>query len=376
MDMLKATHKSRLYFSISLFKCQILMKGYGKMGLTRRKDGRWCKTKTINGERIFFYSTEPTERKAIKDIENQMIEYNGKIQRGKLFKDVATEWEREHYEKIAHQTMHRYVSLTAKIKDSFGSKYIKQITVDDINKFLSELVYLKYSTKTIKDEVSVLKMIFKYADSKCYISSNVTQFISPPKGEPKKERTALADDEIKIIDNNIDKEFGLLAYFILYSGLRKGEALALTYGDIDMENNIIHVTKSVEHINNTPHIKTTKTKAGIRSVPLLDKLKSVLPKGESDEIIFNQNGEYMTASYFHKHWKKYKEQTGLDVTAHQLRHTFTTLLFEWDIDEKDSQEILGHSDISTTRNIYTHIRKNRMTDTLNKINQKLSESCQ
>ena len=169
-----------------------------------------------------FYSTEPTERKAIKDIENQMIEYNDKIQRGKLFKEVADEWEHEHYEKIAHQTMHRYVSLTAKIKDSFGIKYIKQITVDDINKFLSELVYLKYSSKTIKDEVSVLKMIFKYADSKCYISSNVTQFISPPKGEPKKERTALTDDEIKIINNSIDKEFGLLAYFILYSGLRKG----------------------------------------------------------------------------------------------------------------------------------------------------------
>ena len=61
------------------------------MLLTKRKDGRWCKAKTINGDRVYFYSTEPTEKKAIKDIENQMVKYAGKIQKGKLFKDVADE---------------------------------------------------------------------------------------------------------------------------------------------------------------------------------------------------------------------------------------------------------------------------------------------
>lgn len=345
------------------------------MGLTRRKDGRFCKTKTINGERIFFYSSEQTESKAIKDIERQMVAYKGKTEKGKRFKDVADEWERKHYDKLQHQTVHRYQSLTSKIRDYLGDKYIKQITSDDINQFMDELVRLKFSTKTIKDEMSVIKMIFKYAVSKKYVLSNVTQFLSPPKGEPKKDREPLTDDQIKIIDESIDKEFGLLAFFLLYSGLRKGEALALKYADIDRENNVIHVTKSIEHVNNTPNVKTTKTSAGTRCVPLLDKLKSALPDGSADEIIFSQNGEYMTASYFHKHWKKYKEEINMDVTAHQLRHTFTTLLFEWDINEKDSQEILGHSDISTTRNIYTHIRQSRMTETLNKINKKLSESC-
>ena len=52
------------------------------MALTRRNDGRWCKTKTINGKKMYFYSTEPTEKKALRDIENQMIEYTGEAQKG------------------------------------------------------------------------------------------------------------------------------------------------------------------------------------------------------------------------------------------------------------------------------------------------------
>ena len=243
------------------------------MSLTRRKDGRWCKTKTINGERIFFYSTESTERKAIKDIENQMIEYNGKIQRGKLFKDVATEWEHEHYEKIAHQTMARYKRLCAMAVEHFGNSYIKSINTEDIASYLDELVYRKYSSKTIKDEMSVLKMIFKHAAVKRYISSNPTLYITAPDGVPKAERNSLTDEEIKGVEKNIDKDFGLLVYFLLYSGLRKGEALALKYSDIDFDNNIIHVTKSVEFISNTPHIKSPKTASGKRNVPLVDKLK-------------------------------------------------------------------------------------------------------
>ena len=339
------------------------------MSLTRRKDGRWCKTKTINGERIFFYSTEPTERKAIKDIENQMIEYSGKIQRGKLFKEVADEWEREHYEKIQYQTIYRYKSLTARATAHFGATYIKQISADDIVSFLDEMVIKQFSTKTIKDEMSVIKMIFKFAAVKRYITDNVTQYISPPKGKPKQERLALTNDEIKLIDNNIDKEFGLLAFFLLYSGLRRGEALALSWDDIDFESSIINVSKSIEYVNNNPRVKEPKTKAGHRVVPLIDKLSTEMKKHKSNGIIFNQDGSYMRATWFERHWQIYQSKIGLKVTPHQLRHTFTTLLYEWNINDKDTQEILGHSDISTTRNIYTHIRQSRMSDTLNKINQ-------
>ena len=340
------------------------------MLLTKRKDGRWCKSKTINGDRVYFYSTEPTEKKAIKDIENQMVKYAGKIQKGKLFKDVADEWEKEHYEHIQYQTMYRYKSLTARIVDYFGDSYIKKISASDISLFLETMVSEQFSTKTIKDETSILKMIFKFAAVKKYITENVMQYINPPKGQPKKERQALTNDEMKIIENNIDKEFGLLAYFLLYSGLRRGEVLALEWEDIDFKDSCIKVTKSVEFIGCSPRLKSPKTSAGKRIVPMIDRLKKVLNKRKATGIVFNQDGHYMNSSYFERHWKKYKNETGLTVSPHQLRHTFATLLYEWDISDKDTQEILGHSDISTTRNIYTHIRKSRLNYTLQKMNNR------
>ena len=342
------------------------------MSLTRRKDGRWVKSKTINGERVFFYSMEKSEKKALRDIESQMVSYQGKIERGKTFQEVADEWEEVHYKTIQHQTEHRYKSLVAHVTDIFGEDYIKKITSNDIDLFLKRLAEQGYSSKSLKDQTNIVKMIFKYATIHGYIEQNPAQYISPPKGKPKVTREPLTDEQIRAVESNIDKDFGLLAYFLMYTGLRKGEALALTYGDIDRKNNTISVGKSIEHVNNKPHLKEPKTKAGTRTVPLLNKIKNVLPKGKKNEIIFNQDGGYMTATYYDRHWQNYKKETGLNITAHQLRHTFTTLLFEFGIDMKDSQEILGHSDISTTRNIYTHIRKNRLENTTSLINDRLS----
>ena len=68
--------------------------------MKRRKDGRYQKSKTINGKRIVFYSSEPTERKAIRDIENQMLAYSQKEELGKTFGEVADEWEETHYKNL------------------------------------------------------------------------------------------------------------------------------------------------------------------------------------------------------------------------------------------------------------------------------------
>ena len=348
--------------------------------MKKRKDGRYQKSKTINGKRIVFYSSESTERKAIRDIENQMLAYSQKEELGKTFGEVAEEWEESHYKNLEWQTERRYKSMVLHLLDGFKSvkgfkkEYIKSISTKDIENFFEEMVRLKYSTKSLKDQMSVTKMIFKFAIIKGYIEKNVTEYLSPPKGTPKTVRQCLNDKEIKIVQDNTKNNFGLLAYFMMYTGLRKGEALALTYADIDRKNNVISVTKSIEHYGDMPRVKMPKTEAGTRSVPLLDVVKKVLPKGKKNQIVFSENGNYMRNSYFNRCWKNYCDETGLKITSHQLRHTFATLLYEWEIDVKDSQELLGHSDISTTRNIYTHIRQSRITDTTNRINAKLQNA--
>lgn len=338
--------------------------------MKRRKDGRWLKFISINGERVAFYSRAETEKKALKDIEQQLLDYKEKEEKGKTFSEVAEEWEEQHYKNLQWQTVHRYKSLVSHICDYFGGDYIKNITSKDIENFLMSLVLKKYSTKSLKDQTSVTKMIFRYAAINKYTEQDASLYITAPKGTPKTTRESLSLDEVELIKNNIGLDFGEVAYFLLYTGLRKGEALALTYEDIDFENDIIKITKSVEHHNNTPHIKLPKTSAGTREVPLLKNVKEMLlkKKHKKTDLIFSQNGKHMSRSYFEIHWSNYCKAIGAKITAHQLRHTFATMLFEWKIDVKISQEILGHADISTTQNIYTHVRKNKLEEATKQIN--------
>lgn len=100
--------------------------------MTKRADGRYVKTKTINGKKVFFYSTAKTEKLAERDFENQLLSYTEKVEKGKTFKEVADEWERKHYGELEYYTEYRYKSLVAHTVDEFGRKYIKDITSTDI----------------------------------------------------------------------------------------------------------------------------------------------------------------------------------------------------------------------------------------------------
>jgi len=345
--------------------------------MKRRPDGRWVKTVTINKKRVYFYSTEKTERLAEKDISRQMLAYSDADKKGKLFSQVAEEWEEEHFETLEHYTSRRYKTLLSHVSDFFEGYYIKNISAEEIERFLNTLVTKKYSTKTIKDQTSVLKMVFRYAFINEYITSNPTLYIKPPKGKASVKREAITEEEMKIVKKSTDCTFGLLAYFLMYTGLRKGEVLALQWKDIDFDKKEIHITKSVCHHNNVPHIKTPKTESGNRTIMLLDCLSDKLKEIEKqlpNDYIFSGSDTPLTNSQFQCRWEKYQKESGLKITAHQLRHTFATILFEANIDVKDAQNIMGHSDISVTQNIYTHIRSKRMQDTTNKLNNFVSLS--
>lgn len=337
--------------------------------MKKRKDGRYLKVVTINGKRLYFYSSKTTEQQAERDINRQILAYTKQEERGKLFSEVAEEWEEEHFPKIEYNTAKRYKILLSHAVEEFDDRYIKEIQPIDIEQYLDYYVTRDYATKTIKDQLSIVRLVFKYAYIKGYVENDPTRYISPPKGKSAIKRQPLTEEETEAVKNSLNCSFGLFPYFLLYTGLRKGEALALQFKDIDFDNKEINVYKSVYHKSNVPHIKGTKTENGTRKVVLLDVLADKLPKGKDKNFIFSIDGtKPLGYSAFQRRWDKYKKETGLDITAHQLRHTYATILFEAGIDVKDAQHLLGHSDISVTRNIYTHIRTNHFKETVEKLN--------
>ncbi len=337
--------------------------------MKKRPDGRWQKVKTINGEKVTFYSRADTERKAIKDIENQMLEYTEKQRIKHSFKYIAELWNEEYRERISDINYRKNTKAAYEcILDYFeGYKNIKDITAVEINIFISKLISKQYFKKTVANYKCILNMIFQYALLNGYIIYNPVRDIRLPNNLPKTPRKLPTDEEIKEIDKHYTG-FDFLPYFLLYTGLRLSEALALSFEDIDLKNNTITVSKHMLFNNNKPIIENrTKTENSKRVVVLLDRVKEKMPQKKG--LIFgNENGTPYTKIQLQRRWEKYQKSYGVTVTAHQLRHAYATMLFEAGVDLKDAQELMGHSDINLTRQIYTHIRDKRKDETVEKLN--------
>lgn len=334
--------------------------------MKKRADGRYEKSIIIDGKRKIFYGSSPRE------ITNKITHFKEEKEAGPLFSVLADEWEAEEEKRVEYNTMKPYRACVRRAKERFDGKRISEITPKQINTFILRLAEQGYAAKTVKHHLSVIKMIFRKAMLEGYIDTNPAELVSIPMGLKKERRELPSDADIQRVIRSVDEPFGLFAYFVLYTGLRKGEALALTY--MDIANNEIIVNKSVYHDGIQPKVKWPKTQSGTRKVPVLSPLVDVLPNKKTGPLFPGKSGGLMTSTEFQSKWNEYIKVTGIVCTSHQLRHAFATILFEAGISEKDAQEIMGHADISTTKNIYTHIREARQKKSVGKIEEYIATS--
>lgn len=328
-----------------------------------RADGRMEKVMTIGGKKVHFYGKNESE------ILRKIRDYKEKEENGPLFKDVAEQWHIDYEKQVEYNTYYKSLMYYNRAVEYFGDKYIRQITPADINQFYMLLSSQGYAKKTVSNQKTILGNIFRYSIVKGYTNENPLAYVSLPKNLKQNKRELPSDTDIQLVKDNVNTEFGLLPFFLIYTGCRKSEALALQFKDIDLKNKKIKITKAVFYKSNQPQIKQPKTANGVREIPLLDKLIPHLPKGKPDDYIFSLDGSQpYSQSWFQRHWTKYQQQTGVTATPHQLRHAYATLLYEAGIDEKLAQELMGHADITTTKNIYTHIRTSRIATAANVLN--------
>ena len=175
-------------------------------------------------------------------------------------------------------------------------------------------------------------------------------------------------EDINAVKSHGNSEYGLMPFFLLYTGCRVGEALALRYEDIDYKNDTISINKTVVFDNGEPTIQQhAKTDAGNRIIPLLPPLKGILKKKKG--YIFNLNGEPLKKHQVYSQWNKYKKRYNIDITPHQLRHAYATILYDAGLPVKDSQLLLGHNSAEVTQDIYTHISEERRKKTFETLNK-------
>ncbi|MBR2389004.1 MAG: site-specific integrase [Clostridia bacterium] len=339
-----------------------------KSGFIQRADGLLQTTvkDPKTGKRVYFYG------KNVREVKEKILTYNQKQERGISFKEISSGWWEEAEPLLSSQSKRGYKQAKERAEAEFYNTSIKDIKVKDVNNYLRELGSEYTSIKTVQRFRLVLNLIFKYAIEHNEIEYNPCSNAKMPKGLQKSKRSAASVEDEKIIKNT--KEGWLFPFFAIYTGMRKGEILALQWKDINFKDNLINVYKSVQHEGNKPSIKDTKTEAGTRIVPLLkplkERLEGITPRRAENYIFSDDGSQPLTNRRYITLYNEYKKKYGITCTAHQLRHSFATIAFENGIDAKDVQELLGHKQLSTTLDIYTDFRKShliKLTDKLNEI---------
>ena len=349
-------------------------------GLSLRADGRYQASVTVDGRRMFFYSRDP------EDCLRQRDAYLAKAQNPAplTFAQVAEEWQEAHWPEIGPGTRSTYQACLERAVDAAGDAPLSEVGAAEVQAVLLRMAAQSYSARTVKAQKVVYNLIFKYAIIQGYATFNPVQAVSVPAGLPKTTREAPEDNVIQQIQDGLGLTFGLFAYFLLYTGCRKGEALAMQWTDIDFSARVIRVSRAIAFDRGRPFVKAPKTQAGLRTIPLLPDLAEALAplRQKSGYLFHRENGEPLDSKTYERWWKHYCKDAGfvkytpvprldkngrpytyqkctLTLTAHQLRHGYATMLYEAGVDVQLAKTLLGHADIAVTQGIYTHIRNKK-----------------
>ena len=272
----------------------------------------------------------------------------------------------------------RYEAVLRTHLDSIARMPVIKLKTIHIQNILDEKAAEGYSKKVLSEIKQTAKQVLDYAMQYDIIMRNVAYLSKVPKNAPEEHRDPLTDEQIQLVLNHWQgNRMGVPALIMLYCGLRKGEMIALQWSHVNLRDKTIFIEKSASSTKNRPKVKGPKTKAGLRIVPIPDFLADILrdcaKQKESMFVCPAAGGTMMTEQAWKNAWDSYMHHLNLCAggrvgsrsrpkvvamerfTAHQLRHTYATMLYNANVDVKSAQEYLGHSSIQTTLAVYTHL---------------------
>lgn len=286
----------------------------------------------------------------------------------KSISQISDLWKEEKRQFVKKSTFAAYsLIVETHLLPAFG--HLTAVTEKDVQDFVLHKLNGGLSQKTIKDMLIVLRMILKYGAKKNYCVYAPIDVIFPTDRERQELEVLSIANQKKIMrfveDNFTFRNLGI--FICLSTGVRIGEICALTWEDIDTENGIIHIRKTIQRIyireNSVRHtelmIDTPKTATSIRDIPMTKDLLSVLKPlrkvvNENFFVLTNDIAPTEPRTY-RNYYKKLLAKLDIPpIKFHGLRHSFATRCIESHCDYKTVSVILGHSNISTTLNLYVH----------------------
>lgn len=368
---------------------------------SKREDGLYSTSVVIGRKadgklkRKYFYA------RTIKELDAKRAEFEHKFRFGLLterenatFYEIGEEYLGYKSAFVSERTLVRNKCAFSKHLQALHPYRLQDLKATHLQMILNGLAKKGFARNTIAEVKQTATQILEYAMMNDYLYRNVFHPVRIPKAG-KAVRQPLSKEQFDLVRATWqDHRMGIPALLMLYCGLRRGELIALTWRDVDLKQKTIRITKSATTMSNQHTVKSPKTEAGRRIIPIPDFLADILQHSQTKGSMMvcpSADGSMMSAQSWERAWESYQHflnivAGGRDAsrsrpkviaiepfTAHQLRHTYATLLYNAGVDAKSAQEMLGHANIMTTLEIYTHLSKEKKTNAISTFNQYISQ---
>ncbi|WP_431030014.1 tyrosine-type recombinase/integrase [Lysinibacillus sp. LZ02] len=353
----------------------------------RKQISRRGKTKTEAKKRV---------EEAIEKIKDS-IDYSPKI----TYQEFSKEWLKLYRLKGIKETTFKHREYCLKLIGHYlGNLKVVELTSKQLQDTLNLLFDNGTAYHTLRGIKNALDILFKYAVETGLVKINPTAPLFVPKEKSKlvdeiKDETAklyLESWELKqfleLADAHRNVLYRTMIYVIAFTGMRPGEALALKYKDVDLENKRIYITKTVYAKNSLRgdfELTTPKTKNAIRTIDIdeivIEKIKYLLNYKEqkdwipSEYLFSDVDGIPPTIKILNQHVRRLGEKTGIQkqFRTYILRHTHISLLAEAGVDLQYIMNRVGHKNSETTTKIYLHVTEGMRENAANMMHKKFTE---
>lgn len=329
------------------------------------------------------------------EAERKRVEYKAQQIKGQKFKaDISVaEWVtiyKSTYRQNVDEAYHNIDDAPYnRLINALGMMRMKAVTESDLQSALNRVKGMSYST--CEKYRQAIKRVFKRAAKNRIIDYDPADELALPPHSKGTHRALEAWEVAHIIAhwNEPGMHAGLWVMIMLLAGLRRGEMIALDWSSVDLENRLLYVRQAaVIHGNQAEVVDRAKSKAGIRTIPicqpLYDALSSVPKSKRNGRVCLSAKNKPLSESAVRcglttfcnslerllngEPLRNPGRRTDLEsrdvwqtfsFRAHDLRHTFCTMLYDSGVDVKTAAYLMGHADIRVTMEIYTHLSEQR-----------------
>lgn len=341
----------------------------------KRKDGRYQRKITLSdGRQKMVYGRTLAELNAAADAVRAEDRQGVRVGDTTLVGEWAKIWLEKYKSDLRPNTVRMYRdAYNVHIMPELGGMMLREVKPVHVRAVMKRVAD---KSESLQSKVLLtMRQIFETARQNGLIVKNPTEGLKiTPHARPEKPKVLTPQQVRALLTADLPPKARAFVGLCLYCGLRKEEALGLQWGDIQRDR--LTVCRAVSIVKNQPDpSQELKTPAAHRTIPLPSPLQEILKQLPLSGlyVVSKSDGGPMTGMAFRRMWEQVTKAINFPLHPHMLRHTYATNLYYAGVDLRTAQYLMGHSSITMTAKVYTHLQAEDGLKAADKINARFQE---